>query len=163
MRKSFLSIGSNIEPERHIPEALRDLEALFGALEISSVYESEAEGFKGPLFHNMVVAFHSELPAETIAEQLRLIEERHGRTRESQKFSSRTLDIDLVLWGDETIRSDRLRIPRPEIIKYAFVLQPLAEIAPDLRHPEIQKTYQALWAEFDQSQIRQRKIETPDR
>ena len=160
MPKAFLSIGSNIDPDRHIPAALKDLESSFGPLEVSSTFESEAEGFEGPLFHNLIVAFESDLPAETIAERLRIIEECHGRTRDSQKFSSRTLDIDLILWGDTKINEGRLQIPRPEITRYAFVLEPLAEIAPDLRHPECGKTFGELWSDFDRSHVRQRKLNT---
>ena len=155
----FLSIGSNIAPERHIPAALRDLTERFGPLEISSTYESEAVGFVGPLFQNLVARFTSDLSAETIAEQLRAIEERHGRTRESQKFSSRTLDIDLILWGDAIIRRGRLEIPRPEIIRYAFVLEPLAELVPNLKHPQIGKTYGEIWSQFDRAGIKQRRLE----
>jgi len=161
MPKAFLSIGSNIDPERHIPAALEDLRDLFGPLELSSLYESAAVGFDGPIFHNLVAAFDSDLPAEIIAEHLRAIEERHGRTRESQKFSSRTLDIDLILWGDAIFTKGRLEIPRPEITRYAFVLEPLAELAPALQHPEIGKTYQELWSQFDQSGSQQRKLGSP--
>lgn len=162
MPKAFLSIGSNIDPERHIPAALVDLRKLFGPLELSSVYENEAVGFEGPVFHNLVAAFDSDLSSEMIAEHLRAIEERHGRTRESQKFSSRTLDIDLILWGDAIFTKGRLQIPRPEITRYAFVLEPLAELAPELRHPEIGKTYQELWSEFDRSGPEQRRLARPD-
>jgi len=160
MPKAFLSIGSNIDPQRHIPAALKDLTTLFGPLEVSSTYESEAVGFEGPLFHNLVAAFHSHLSAETVAEHLRAVEERHGRTRESQKFSSRTLDIDLILWGDETFSRGRLQIPRAETIRYAFVLEPLAELAPNLEHPGTGKTYAALWSEFDRTGVKQRRLES---
>lgn len=158
MPKAFLSIGSNIDPERHIPAALKDLAELFGPLELSSIYESEAVGFEGPLFQNLVASFDSELGAETIAEHLRAIEERHGRTRESQKFSSRTLDIDLILWGNAILTQGRLQIPRPETLRYAFVLEPLAELAPNLKHPGTEKNYEALWSEFDRSGVKQRRL-----
>jgi len=76
------------------------------------------------------------------------MEERHGRSRTSQKFSSRTLDVDLILYGDTVLDEPNLRLPRDEITRYAFVLEPLAEIAPDLRHPVIGATYRELWADF---------------
>jgi 2-amino-4-hydroxy-6-hydroxymethyldihydropteridine diphosphokinase len=158
MPKAFLSIGSNIDPDRHIPAALKDLTDLFGPLELSSIYESESVGFEGPLFHNLVAALDSDLAAEAIAEHLREIEERHGRTRESQKFSSRTLDIDLILWGDAIFTRGRLQIPRPETLRYAFVLEPLAELAPNLKHPGTDKTYQTLWSEFDRTDVKQRRL-----
>lgn len=158
MPKVFLSIGSNINPEHHIPAGLRDLENLLGPLEISSIYESEAVGFDGPIFHNLVAAFHSDLPTETIAEQLRAIESLHGRTPDSRKFSPRTLDIDLILWGDKIFTQGRLEIPRSEITRYAFVLEPLAELAPDLKHPVNGKTYQELWETFDRSGVNQKRL-----
>jgi 2-amino-4-hydroxy-6-hydroxymethyldihydropteridine diphosphokinase len=158
MTKIFLSIGSNLDPEHHIPVAIEDLEKEFGPLEISSLYESDAVGFEGPSFLNLVAAFDSSLSAETIAAKLRSLEERHGRTRESRKFSSRTLDIDLILYGDHSIQTGGLEIPRPEITRYAFVLEPLAEIAPDLLDPVSGKSYGSLWATFDRTTVRQHKI-----
>jgi len=147
----FLSLGSNIDPGRHIPAALEDLRNLFGPLRLSSLYETAAVGFDGPPFHNLIVVFHSDRDARDIAKLLRDIEERHGRSRTSQKFSSRTLDVDLILYGDTVLDEPNLRLPRDEITRYAFVLEPLAEIAPDLRHPVIGATYRELWADFKQA------------
>ena len=145
----FLSLGSNIDPEAHIPSALDDLRKLFGPLRLSSLYETAAVGFDGPPFHNLIAAFHSDRDAREIARLLRGIEEQHGRSRTSQKFSSRTLDVDLILYGDSVLDEPHLHLPRDEITRYAFVLEPLAEIAPDLRHPVIGKTYRELWATFN--------------
>ncbi len=82
----------------------------------------------------------------------------HGRSRDSQKFSARTLDLDLVLYGDLIINDGRLQIPRTEIEYYAFVLEPLAEIAPDLEHPIRKINYKTLWAQFDKSALQQTRI-----
>lgn len=161
MPRIFLSIGSNLEPERHIPGAILDLEKEFGALDVSSIYESEAVGFEGPIFHNLVASFESNLSAVAIASKLRAIEEAHGRARDSRKFSSRTLDIDLILYGQDIIQTENLEIPRSEIARYAFVLEPLAEIAPTLKDPVHGLTYQELWARFDRSKVQQRRIASP--
>jgi len=158
MPTAYISIGSNIDKEQHIPSSLKALEAEFGALTLSSIYETEAVGFVGNSFYNLVVGFESDLNAKEIAKILRRIERDHGRTRESQKFSARTLDLDLILFGDQIISDGRLQIPRDEIERYAFVLEPLAEICPNGLHPISGKTYAELWRDFDKSNAKQTKI-----
>ncbi len=163
MAKVFVSVGSNLERERHIPQAIKELEEVFGPLTVSSVYESEAEGFEGPPFHNLVVAFDTDMTVEQVYEILKQIEHRHGRGPGSRKFASRTLDLDLILYGDlvlEDPKSGRQLLPRDDILRYAFVLEPLAEIAPRLRHPLLKKTYQELWQAFDRNQIRQKRLQS---
>jgi 2-amino-4-hydroxy-6-hydroxymethyldihydropteridine diphosphokinase len=156
--RGYISIGSNIDKEIHIPASLQALEQQFGALLVSNVYESEAVGFSGESFHNLVVGFDSEMDIKTLAKQLRQIELDNGRTRDSQKFSARTLDLDLILYGDLIISDGRLQIPRDEIEKYAFVLEPLAEIAPDAIHPVSGIRYGELWQQFDKTNLKQHKI-----
>ena len=156
--RGYISIGSNIEKEIHIPASLQALETHFGKLVLSSIYESEPVGFSGELFHNLIVRFESDLDVKTVAKQLRQIELDNGRTRESQKFSSRTLDLDLILYGDLIISDGRLQIPRDEIERYAFVLEPLAEIAPLEPHPLSGISYGQLWENFDKSHLKQTKI-----
>ncbi len=158
MPEVFLSLGSNIDPDTHIPAALADLRSVFGPLKLSAIFETAAVGFDGPPFHNLVVAFQSDSPAETIAQRLRELEEQHGRTRASRKFSSRTLDVDLILYGDRVLEAEHLRLPRDDITRYAFVLQPLAELAPTLRHPVLGKTYAELWAAFDKTGLNQKRL-----
>jgi len=159
MAEVFLSLGSNVEKERHIPEALAELEALFGPLTVSSIYESEAVGFAGDPFYNLAVRFRSDLPAWEIARMLREVEVAHGRTAESRKFEPRTLDIDLVLYGSQVVAEDGLRLPREEVAKFAFMLEPLAEIAPGFKHPVLGLDFAELWEGFDKSQPRQRRVE----
>jgi 2-amino-4-hydroxy-6-hydroxymethyldihydropteridine diphosphokinase len=156
--RGYISIGSNIDKELHIPASLSALEQHFGTLIISSVYESEAVGFTGAVFHNLVVGFDSDQEVKAVAKQLRQIELDNGRTRDSQKFSARTLDLDLILYGDLIISDGRLQIPRDEIERYAFVLEPLAEIAPDLTHPISGINYAKLWQNFDKTNLKQHRI-----
>ncbi|MGR9086746.1 MAG: 2-amino-4-hydroxy-6-hydroxymethyldihydropteridine diphosphokinase [Gammaproteobacteria bacterium] len=158
MTRGYISIGSNIDKEYNVDSSLRALTLLFGGLIVSSTYESEPVGFSGDSFHNLVVGFDSDLDVKTIARQLRQIELDHGRTRECKKFSSRTLDLDLILYGDMVISDGRLQIPRDEIERYAFVLEPLAEIAGDLKHPVSGIGYRELWDRFDKSDLRQKRI-----
>jgi 2-amino-4-hydroxy-6-hydroxymethyldihydropteridine diphosphokinase len=163
MAEVFLSIGSNIDKEVHIPSALAELERRFGALRVSSVYETAAVGFEGPSFHNLVARLYTNLPVQRVAEILAEIEQQHGRTRECKKFSSRTLDIDLILYGDLVLEEGKLKLPRDEIIRYAFVLEPLAEIAPKGRHPVTGERYADLWSRFDKMGLQQTRIARPVR
>ncbi len=154
----YISIGSNIDKDIHIPTSIKALETHFGELVLSSIYESEPVGFSGELFHNLIVRFESDLDVKTVAKKLRQIELDNGRTRESQKFSARTLDLDLILYGDLILSDGRLQIPRDEIERYAFVLEPLAEISPLETHPLSGITYGQMWTQFDKSNLKQIKI-----
>ncbi len=158
MTQGYISIGSNIDKDLHIPASLDALESAFGKLSISSVYESEPVGFTGDIFYNLVVGFESELEVKAVAKQLRQIELDNGRTRDCQKFSARTLDLDLILYGDLIVNDGRLQIPRDEIEHYAFVLEPLAEIAPDLKHPISSHSFAELWVQFDKTGLKQKRI-----
>lgn len=158
MTRGYISIGSNINKDVHIPASLRALEQTFGELTVSSVYESEPVGFTGDAFYNLVVGFDSDQEVKAVAKLLRQIELDNGRTRDSRKFAARTLDLDLILYGDLVINDGRLQIPRDEIEHYAFVLEPLAEIAPDLKHPISHASYAELWQQFDKSKAKQKRV-----
>jgi 2-amino-4-hydroxy-6-hydroxymethyldihydropteridine diphosphokinase len=154
----YISIGSNINKDEHIPASLRALEQTFGELVVSSVYESEAVGFTGDVFYNLVVGFDSDLEVKAVAKQLRQIELDNGRTKDSRKFAARTLDLDLILYGDLIVNDGRLQIPRDEIEHYAFVLEPLAEIAPTLKHPINGLSYAELWDKFNKTELKQKRV-----
>ncbi len=158
MPTGFISIGSNIDKELHIPSSIAALNKQFENVRLSSLYQTAAVGFEGDDFLNLIVQFDSELDAKAVAKILRQIELDHGRTRDSRKYAARTLDLDLILYGDLIISDGRLQIPRDEIERYAFVLEPLAEIAPDLRHPISKKSYAQLWEDFDKSDLKQQKL-----
>jgi len=158
MPKCFISIGSNIDKDKNTLISLQELERHFGKLTISSIYESEPVGFIGDSFYNLVVGFNSKLSVKEVAKQLRQIELDNGRTRNSQKFSPRTLDLDLILYNDVILNDGRLQIPRDEIERYAFVLEPLAEIAPNLTHPISHISYAELWEKFDKTNLKQKRV-----
>jgi len=156
--RGYISIGSNINKDEHIPASLLALEQTFGELTVSSIYESEPVGFTGDVFYNLVVGFDSDLEVKAVAKQLRQIELDNGRTRDSRKFAARTLDLDLILYGDLIVNDGRLQIPRDEIEHYAFVLEPLAEIAPSLKHPVSHLSYAELWEQFDKTGLKQKRV-----
>ncbi len=148
----YISLGSNIDREANTRAGIQALRARYGELVLSSVFESDAVGFEGSSFYNMVIALQTEDDVYQVANDLRQIEDSHGRDRTGPRFSSRTLDLDLLLYDDCVIDEPGLQIPRDEILKRAFVLWPLAEVAPDLKHPQVAKTYAQLWFAFDKSQ-----------
>lgn len=146
----YVGIGSNINREANIRSGIAALETCFGDLRISRVFESEAVGFQGDNFYNLVAVFQTAATVRTVFEQLRAIEHAHGRDRNEPRFASKTLDLDLLLYGDLVLRDNRPELPREEIVCNAFVLWPLSELAPTLRHPMLGVTYEELWANFEQ-------------
>jgi len=144
-----LGIGSNIDAKKNLERALKELENRFGELIKSSVYRSKAYGFDGDDFLNMVVALDSALTPTEIHEQLEEIQRIAGRDREARGYASRTLDIDLLLYDDLVIDQPPIRLPRADVLRFSFVLGPLAEIAAELRHPETHQSYQEHWNNFD--------------
>lgn len=151
MTAIYLSLGSNVDRHKHIIAALDALAELFGELQISSVYESKSVGFDGSNFFNLVVGADTVLSIIELSETLKRIEDNNGRKRNGPKFSPRTLDIDILTYGDFVGIENDIELPRAEITKNAFVLLPLAEIAPNVLHPQLQKTYRDLWLEYDQA------------
>lgn len=151
LSRVYISLGSNIEPERFLKSGLSDLSYHFGELLLSSVYESEAVGFKGSNFLNMVVGVDTDLSIGELVSLFKQIEQDNGRLVGAKKFAPRTLDLDLLLYGDK-VTLDPVELPRAEILTNAFVLWPMAELAPDLAHPSVNTRYQTLWHEYDKTQ-----------
>jgi 2-amino-4-hydroxy-6-hydroxymethyldihydropteridine diphosphokinase len=151
MAQIYISVGSNIQPQKHIQNSIKQLQECYGKLLISSVYESAAVGFAGDNFYNLVVAAQTNNTPLQVYHELRRIEEKNARQRGTAKFASRSLDLDLILYDDWILKQATLELPRDEIERYAFVLQPLAEIAPHSRHPLRHKTYAELWQEYDKT------------
>jgi len=151
MAEIYISLGSNINRQQHIEQGLDALTDAFGSLKLSSLFESEAVGFAGKAFYNMVVGVNTEQTLAEVAATLRSIEFAYGRSENAKKFSPRTLDLDLLLY-DDVVAKLPAQIPREEITTNAFVLWPLAEVAGHLTHPIIQKSYDELWQEYDKNQ-----------
>ena len=151
MARVYLGVGSNIERERYIVAGLDALQALFGELALSPVYDSEAIGFEGQPFFNLVVAVDTELSVAELAARLRHIETEHGRPANALPNSARQLDIDILLYDQLVGVIDGVELPRGEILHNAFVLRPLAELAPELVHPVANKNYAELWQNYDKA------------
>jgi len=154
MADIYISLGSNVEREYHVQRGLNALAVAFdlpfAQLKLSSLFESEAVGFNGNAFYNMVIGITTSQSVEQVAIKLRAIEFNYGRTNDAKKFSPRTLDLDLLLYDDLIINSPA-QLPRNEINKNAFVLWPLSEVAPQVVHPIINKNYYTLWQNYDKN------------
>lgn len=147
MTDVFIGVGSNVEPERHVRAAVAHLRRRFGALRLSPVYRNPAVGFDGDDFYNLVAWCNSDAGVTQVNAALDEIEEQCGRVRGGPRFAPRTLDLDLLLYGD-VVAASPLCLPRKEILKYAFVLKPLADLAGTRRHPLTGRSYAEHWAEF---------------
>lgn len=159
MAQVFLSLGSNINKNYYISQALDALHEHFDELVISSVYESESVGFAGDNFYNLVVGLTTQMALAELAPLLKRIEDENGRCRKGPKFSGRTLDIDVLTYDDLIGNVHGVQLPRDEITKNAFVLWPLAEIAPNYKHPELGQTYQQIWNGYNKEAQRLWAIE----
>jgi 2-amino-4-hydroxy-6-hydroxymethyldihydropteridine diphosphokinase len=145
----YVGLGSNILPKENLGLGVRELRRRYGSLDVSSVYRSKAVGFAGDDFLNLVVGFQSDESAADICDEIERLHDLAGRDRSSGKWSSRQLDVDLLLYDDLIINQYPVRVPRDDILRYSFVLRPLAELAPDLVHPVTGKTMLMHWQEFD--------------
>ncbi len=145
----YLGLGSNIDAEKNLRLAVTELRSLFGEVAVSPVYRSAALGFEGPDFLNLVVALEVEMSPFELIEQIERIHAMAGRKRGPDRYSSRPLDIDLLLYGNTVDPEPPLRLPRRDILEHSFVLRPLADIAPDAVHPVTGRTIGDHWREVD--------------
>lgn len=148
MARVFVSLGSNIDRDSNIARARALLRDRYGPLTESALYRSPALGFDGDDFYNMVVAFDTPEPPQRINAALRAIEDALQRVRGKDRFVSRTIDLDVLLYGDLVLADGALSLPRPEILDHEFVLGPLAEICGDLAHPVSGTPIARLWARW---------------
>jgi len=167
MARVFVGVGSNIQPQRHVASALAELARCFGPVQASPAYRSRAVGFEGDDFINLVVSFESALPPARLADKLHEIEQACGRQRNSKRFAPRVIDLDILMVGDfVSAGQERPQLPRGEILDYAFVLRPLAELAPDKIHPVEACRCDALWAQrreaIDKGDLQPVSLTLPD-
>ncbi len=158
MAQIFISLGSNVDRDKHLRAGLNALISLFPEYQHSSVFESEAVGFNGNNFFNSVFVAQTDMPLEQVCALLKQIERDNGRTPSDKKFSPRTLDLDLLFY-DDVICDSPAQLPRDEITKNAFVLQPLAELAPHFYHPVAKQTIGELWQNYNNLNQKLWKVE----
>lgn len=151
MSRVYVSIGSNIDRAVYIRTGVAGLRARYRDVILSTVYETRAVGFTGDDFYNLVASFDTDREVRQVVADLREIELNAGRGHGAERFVSRTLDLDLLLYDDLVMDDGRIKLPRDEILRYAFVLGPLAEIASDVRHPALGMSFGDLWNRFDQT------------
>ncbi len=149
MATIYLGLGSNKSPEKNLRLGVGELRRCYGELRLSTVYRNAAVGFDGDDFLNVVVQLRSNDLPLAICDEIELIHNLAGRELTSNKWEARSLDIDLLLYNDLIMDERPVRVPRSDILKYSFVLRPLAELAPGLVHPVTGKTLLSHWQKYD--------------
>jgi 2-amino-4-hydroxy-6-hydroxymethyldihydropteridine diphosphokinase len=147
MPEVYVALGSNVEPEKHLALASRELDRAFPGARFSSWYRNAAVGFQGEDFINSVAVFPTDLPLSELLPRLHAIEALCGRPREAPRWAPRTMDIDVLLYGSLICQEPQL--PRPDLLKRAYMLGPLAELAPDVLHPVTGLSIGDHWQRFD--------------
>ncbi len=147
----YVAAGSNVEPEKHLGLASAELGKHFPGLRFSPWYRNRAVGFNGADFINFVVGFPTDLAVEEVLARLHVIEELCGRPRAAPRWAPRSMDLDILLYGDRVLDTPALRLPRPDLLKRAYMLGPLADLAPALVHPTVHSTIGDLWGRFDRT------------
>jgi len=150
MPEAYVAAGSNVRPHTHLRQALATLGAEFPGLRASRAFANAAAGFEGDEFINLVMRFPADLPLPALLERLKAVERECGREPGAPRWGPRTLDLDLLLYGDHLGRFPGATLPHPDLTTRAWVLGPLAEFAPGLVHPLLGETVGALWQRFDQ-------------
>ena len=145
----FVAAGSNIEPEKNLARACAEIAHTWHDARFSRAYRNAAVGFDGPEFVNLVLGFSAAQPLESVIARLRAIETQCGRPRYAPKWASRTMDLDVLLYGDRVEQTSEYTLPRPDLLKRPYMLGPMAEIAPEIVHPTANKTIGELWHSFD--------------
>ena len=147
----YVAAGSNVDARRNIRLALATLRRTFPGLRVSRVYQNAAVGFAGDDFINLVVGFETALSLKDLVDELRRIETLCGRERDAPKWAPRSMDLDILLYGDLVTASPEATLPRPDLLRRPYMLGPLADIAASVRHPLVHRTIGDLWNDFDRN------------
>jgi 2-amino-4-hydroxy-6-hydroxymethyldihydropteridine diphosphokinase len=145
----YVAAGSNVEPERNLAVAAHELRREFPDTRFSPWYRNRAVGFEGADFINFAAGFTTDLPIDDMLSRLHAIETLCGRPRGAPRWAPRSMDLDVLLYGDVICDAPHLKLPRPDLLKRAFMLGPLAALAPEIMHPTEKLTIGELWQRFD--------------
>ena len=145
----YVAAGSNVDARRNIRLALAELTKSFPGLRVSRVYQNAAVGFEGDDFINLVVGFDTPLSLVELVVELRRIEALCGRARDAAKWAPRSMDLDILLYGDTVVVTPDATLPRPDLLRRPYMLGPLADIAASVQHPVRQQSIGELWHAFD--------------
>ncbi len=154
-----MAAGSNVEPVAHLQRALAMLRARYPGLRRSRAWRNPAVGFEGDDFVNLVVSFPTDESPQRVLERLHEVEAACGRARAAPRWAPRRMDLDVLLYGDRVSDEPGLTLPRPDLVRRAYVLGPMAELAPELRHPTLGLTMRELWARFDSAAHPMREVD----
>jgi 2-amino-4-hydroxy-6-hydroxymethyldihydropteridine diphosphokinase len=146
----YVAAGSNVAPERNLARAVAELAREFPDVRFSSWYRNRAVGFSGDDFINLVAGFTTALPLHEVLARLHTIEAECGRARDAPRWAPRSMDLDVLLYDELVCDEPDLKLPRPDLLKRAYMLGPLAELAPEVVHPTAHLTIGELWRRFDQ-------------
>ena len=133
-------------PERNLRIAARELARRYRNLELSPVYRNPAFGFDGADFFNLAARCDVACSLDELHDDIESIHEIAGRRRGKERFADRSLDIDVLMFGRDVLKTDKRELPRPDVLKYSFVLRPLADLAPDETHPVTGRTFADHWS-----------------
>jgi 2-amino-4-hydroxy-6-hydroxymethyldihydropteridine diphosphokinase len=147
--RAYVAAGSNIDPVRNLLRALDELARGHPELRVSPAYRNPAAGFEGEDFVNLVVEIEARGPVRALLTELHAIEELCGRPRFAPKWAPRAMDLDVLLFGDRIADEPDLKLPRPDLVRRAYMLKPMTDLAPDLRHPTLGRTMAELWRGFN--------------
>ena len=148
MAEIFVAAGSNVDAANNLRKALVGLRVSYPSLRVSPAYRNKAVGFEGEDFINLVVSFVTDQSIETVRARLQEIEAECGRPREAPKWAPRSMDLDILLFGNEVRNEPGLIVPRPDLTKRAYMLKPTVDLAPDLIHPTLHRSMRELWESF---------------
>ncbi|HET7202478.1 MAG TPA: 2-amino-4-hydroxy-6-hydroxymethyldihydropteridine diphosphokinase [Steroidobacteraceae bacterium] len=150
MTAVLVAAGSNVAPIENLRRALDVLEPHFAPLQVSRAYANPAVGFEGDDFVNLVVRFDTELPVHEVLQRLHDAERACGRPRDAPRWAPRSMDLDILLFGDDVRKEPGLTLPRPDLLRRPYMLGPAAEVAADTLHPTERRTLGELWREMQQ-------------